>query len=218
MSDPKGAARFFDRFADDFDRLYDGRRGPLMRAFDRRFRSDMFIRYRWAFEWLGDIEGRTILDVGCGSGPYVLEALRRGAARVTALDPAQRMLELTRQKVRSAGWEQRLSVLQGLFPQVRPPEPHDVALVMGVFDYVGDVPAFLSALRRTVRRGAVASFPSRHWFRTPLRRVRYRLRRCPVFFYDADQVRALAGEAGFAACRIEKIPGAGMDYVAWLGA
>src|SRR5688572_18388040 len=92
------AARFFDRFAEKFDTLYDGRRGPLLRWLDRRFRSDMFVRYALTFEAFGDLKGAEVLDVGCGSGPYVVEAFQRGAARVTAVDPAEGMLELVAAK------------------------------------------------------------------------------------------------------------------------
>ena len=83
---PQRAATFFDGFAETFDTIYDGKRGPFMRWFDRQFRSDMEKRYEKTFERFGDLHGKSVLDVGCGSGPYVVEAFRRGAERVTALD------------------------------------------------------------------------------------------------------------------------------------
>ena len=49
------AAKFFDSFAEAFDTLYDGKRNFLMRSVDRRFRSDMFIRFALTFEVLGDL-------------------------------------------------------------------------------------------------------------------------------------------------------------------
>ena len=48
------AARFFDGFAESFDTIYDGKRNPVMRWVDQRFRSDMFLRYAHTFETLGD--------------------------------------------------------------------------------------------------------------------------------------------------------------------
>lgn len=212
----EGAARFFDQFATQFDTLYDGRRGPLLRWLDRRFRSDMFARFALTFEAFGDLEGKTVLDVGCGSGPYVVEALRRGAAAVTALDPADGMLDLTRQKVREAGFENRTKLVRGLFPGPKL-EPHDFAIVMGVLDYVEDSATFLRELRPLVRETAAISFPSRHWFRTPIRKVRYKLRRCPLFFYDGDSIERLARGAGWSRIKINKIEGAGLDYHVCLG-
>ena len=57
----------------------------------------------------------------------------------------------------------------------------------------------------------MASFP-RYRVRTPIREVRYRLKRCPVYFYDDRHVHALGAAAGFASTEVDKIPGAGMDY------
>jgi len=77
---------------------------------------------------------------------------------------------------------------------------------------VADAQAFLNALRPLVKRLAVVSFPSEHWFRTTFRKLRYRLRRCPVYFYDEPSIRRLCSSAGFTDIRIQKIPGAGMDF------
>ena len=205
------AARFFDRFADQFDTLYDEQRGPFMRWFDKRFRSDMFARFALTFEAFGDLHGKTVLDVGCGSGPYVLEAFRRGATSVTGVDPAPGMLDLVRARLRGTPYEGKCELVHGLFPGLKL-EAHDFAMVMGVLDYVADAEAFLSALRPLVRDTAAISFPSRHWLRTPVRSVRYRLRRCPVYFYDEWKIETLARRAGWGGIDIKKIEGAGLDY------
>jgi len=209
------AATFFNVFAEAFDTLYDGKRNIVMRWIDRHFRSDMFARFALTFETLGDIAGRTILDIGCGSGPYVVEALKRGARHVTAVDPASNMLMLTRERISRAGGMDRCRLVAGLFPSVTL-QPHDYAIVMGVMDYVADAEAFLAALRPLVVQAAAVSFPSKHWLRTPLRRVRYRLRRCPVYFYDEREIRRLASNAGFQHIDLTKISGAGMDFHACL--
>jgi len=101
--------------------------------------------------------------------------------------------------------------VEGLFPGV-PLEAHDLVIVMGVMDYVADAAAFLTALRPLVGTTAAISFPSRHWFRTPFRKIRYQLRNCPVYFYDEPQIRELCRGAGFSRIEVLKIPGAGMDY------
>jgi len=212
MRHEPNAATFFNGFAETFDTIYDQKRNVFMRWVDCTFRSDMFIRYGLTFEVLADLRGSTILDVGCGSGPYVIEAFKRGASRVTGLDPAPNMLTLVRQRLQQNGvGEDRCELLEGIFPDVNV-EPHDYVIVMGVMDYVADAQAFLNALRPLVKRLAVVSFPSEHWFRAPFRKVRYRLRRCPVYFYDDARIRRLSSAAGFTDIRIQKIPGAGMDF------
>jgi SAM-dependent methyltransferase len=212
MQPDTNAAIFFNGFAETFDSIYDQKRNLLMRWVDCTFRSDMFIRYALTFEALGQLKGNTILDIGCGSGPYIIEAYKRGASRVTGIDPAPNMLGLVRHRLREQGIpESRCQLLEGIFPGVTA-EPHDYAIVMGVMDYVADGQAFLSALRPLVDRLAVVSFPSEHWFRTPFRKIRYRLRDCPVYFYDEARIRMLWSNAGFKDIRMQKIPGAGMDF------
>jgi SAM-dependent methyltransferase len=206
------AGTFFHGFADTFDTFYDGKRSPIMQWIDRRFRSDMFIRYELTFSRLGDLSGRRGIDIGCGSGPYVAEALRRQAAHVVALDPAPRMLDLTRQRVEKLALLDRLTTVEGFFPQAAPPGPFDFAIVMGVMDYVEHPVPFLRALRQIITGTAAVSFPSHHWLRGPLRKVRYRMRNCPLYFYDEAKLRAIGAEAGFGIVDIVKIPGAGMDY------
>jgi ubiquinone/menaquinone biosynthesis C-methylase UbiE len=203
---------FFDSFADTFDGFYDGKRNRFMRWVDKRFRSDMFIRFALSFEFLGDLEGKRVLDIGCGSGPYLVEALKRGAIQVTGIDPASRMLDLAIQRVHQLGASERASFLQGHFPDVFPEGQSDFAIVMGVTDYLTDVPSFLKGLRSVVTQGAVISFPSIHWFRTPFREFRYKLRSCPVYLYETSQIETLLQNAGIKNYRITKIPGAGMDY------
>jgi predicted TPR repeat methyltransferase len=212
-SPSKAAGDFFQEFADTFDTFYDGKRSYAMRWIDQRFRRDMFLRFAWTFEHLGDLTGKSGVDIGCGSGPYIAEAFRRGAAHLTALDPAGRMLELTQERIAKIGKQDRLTVLQGFFPQVRPPGRIDFAIVMGVMDYVEDKLGFMKGLRGLGDiQAAAVSFPSKHWFRSPIRKIRYNLRKCPLWFYTEPQIRQLGEQAGFSTVEIRKIPGAGMDY------
>ncbi|MCK4593332.1 class I SAM-dependent methyltransferase [bacterium] len=194
-----------------FDGFYTGRRGRLLRWFDRRFRRDILVRFARTFEGFGDLRGRTVLDIGCGTGPYIVEALKRGARLVTGLDPAPAMLELVRDRLKGTDYADRCRLVEGSFPGTDL-EPHDHAVVMGVMDYVADAATFIRTLRPLVRISAAVSFPSRHWLRTPLRRLRYRLRRCPLHLYDEVGIRRLFDAAGFSGIDLWKIPGAGMDY------
>jgi 2-polyprenyl-3-methyl-5-hydroxy-6-metoxy-1,4-benzoquinol methylase len=207
------SGKFFDSFAGDFDTIYDGKRNPVMQWVDRTFRPDMFERFRLSFLQLGDLTGKVVLDVGCGSGPYLQEALARGASRAIGIDPAQGMLRLARNRLAASGSLERADFLEGYFPAVRPAGQADVAIVMGVMDYVDNPVEFLVALRSTVREASVISFPSVHWMRSPLRRVRYRLRKCPLYLYSEVRLRTILSQAGVTDAEISKIPGAGMDYV-----
>jgi len=205
------AAKFFHGFAADFDSLYTGKRSRWQRWLDERFRGDIWRRFALSFQEFGDLRDKSVLDIGCGSGPYLAEALARGAQLVTGVDPAPGMLDLVRHKLKNSADKERCQLVQGTFPGVDL-HPHDHVLVMGVMDYVADAPTFLQELKTLVLKSAALSFPSQHWLRTPVRRFRYRLRGCPVYFYDADQIHWLCSTAGFSQIRIQKIPGAGLDF------
>ncbi len=78
--------RFYDTIADDFD--------SIMNTYDLRRRVEIVFD-----ELLSgvDLRGRRVLDAGCGTGPFSVEANRRGA-RVTSLDIGARLLAITRRK------------------------------------------------------------------------------------------------------------------------
>jgi SAM-dependent methyltransferase len=204
---------FFDIFADTFDTFYDGKRSRFMRWVDQRYRSDIFVRFEKTFDSLGDLSGKRVLDIGCGSGSYVAETLKRGAAHVTGIDPAPRMLALARYRVAKLGMNGRATLVEGYFPQMCPHGRFDFAIVMGVMDYVEDAPAFVGSLLDVISERAVLSFPSTHWFRTPFRKVRYTARRCPVYFYTRAKISKLMEQAGVKHYDLMKIPGAGMDFI-----
>ncbi|MHC4154172.1 MAG: class I SAM-dependent methyltransferase, partial [Planctomycetota bacterium] len=203
---------YFDKAAFSFDTFYDRKRSAFMQWVDRQFRSDVFERYRMTFEVLQPMKDRTLLDIGCGTGPYVVEAARRGSKKVVGLDMAQSMLDLASLRAEATGNAETCQFVLGTFPQDAPRERFDYAIVMGVMDYIPDPHNFLQGLAKQINDRAVLSFPSKHWFRTSLRKFRYWLKRCPVYFYEPSQIEELSKSAGFSNTEIRKIPGAGMDY------
>jgi cyclopropane fatty-acyl-phospholipid synthase-like methyltransferase len=204
--------KYFEKTAVSFDAFYEHKRSTLMQWIDRKFRSDVFLRYDLTFQTIKPLKDKTVLDIGCGSGPYLVEAARRGAKRVVGLDMVPEMLELARQRVAAAGLAAKCQFIRGTFPEDAPEDTFDYAIVMGVMDYVGDSSKFLSTLAQKVKISAVLSCPSIHWFRTPLRKFRYWLKHCPVYFYEPCQIKKMSKAVGFSDIKVEKIPGAGMDY------
>jgi SAM-dependent methyltransferase len=65
------------------------------------WRRDLGRARRIAFEWLGDLRGKRVLELGCGPGDEAIMMARRGA-RVTALDIAPSSVQITRQRARAS--------------------------------------------------------------------------------------------------------------------
>lgn len=200
---------YFNRAADDFDAIYGGK-APLGRWIDRHFRRDMYERYRLTIETCDDINGKTILDIGCGGGRYSVEFAKRGAAQVTGIDFAPNMVALARQHARQHGVLDRCRFVVEDFMQMSHAQQFDMCIAIGVFDYLPQPRPFLEKMMFMANKWLIMSFPSKSPIRTPIRKARYWLKRCPVYFYDRSAIECLVN--GLGAHQIIKIPGQGMDY------
>ncbi len=89
--------RMFDAMARKYDRL----NRVLSLGLDRGWR-------RATIRALGDIRGKSVLDVATGSGDLALAALAAGAARVTAIDVSAAMLDAAAAKAGRCGCPQRV--------------------------------------------------------------------------------------------------------------
>lgn len=211
--------RFFSDFAQTWDTLYGGKRNAFWRRFDAVFRRDVYERYQLTFDRLGaDLSGKSVLDIGCGSGVYCFEAARRGAAKVVGLDVAPTMIAHARETCASLGMTKVCDFVVGNFPPETPMPAlagaFDFAIAMGVMDYVADALAFLKRARAVVKGAAVLSFPGKHWLRGPVRQWRYQLLSRPtVYTYHEAEVRRLCAEAGFTKVDVLRLPHSGICYI-----
>ncbi|HEV7275205.1 MAG TPA: TIGR04290 family methyltransferase [Devosiaceae bacterium] len=99
---------------------------------------DHFLGDYPAFKWAGfkdavpaDLEGRSVLDIGCNAGFYSLEMKRRGAGRVVGIDSDPHYLRQAEFAAEQAGADiefRQLSVYQ--VPQLA--EKFDLVIFMGV--------------------------------------------------------------------------------------
>ena len=189
----------FEWDAKNFDSIYRLESSPLSRAFNRVFRKAVFLRYDITFEQAGDVTGKAILDIGCGSGIYATDFARRGAARVLGVDFSGNMLELARAQAKEHKVEAVCEFRQQNFMEADFNEQFDVIIAMGVFDYLFDPEPFLCKMAKVSRGRVIASFPGHSLVREPARRLRYILtNRGDVHFYTEADVRKLADAAGFA--------------------
>jgi 2-polyprenyl-3-methyl-5-hydroxy-6-metoxy-1,4-benzoquinol methylase len=216
MSESERVRAYFARSAVPFDSLYgEERMNPVWRWINQTFRRDIYERFLRTVEHARRHKLESALDVGCGSGRYALGLAEAGVERIVGVDFSQPMIDLA---VRNTD----VLANQGVdvefhcqdFMEFETDEQFDFLLAMGVFDYIEQPERMLGRMRKLARHSVVASFPSISIYRTPIRQVRYAIKRCPVYFYRPDRIDRVARSAGFALHETTKIAGSGMDYFA----
>lgn len=122
----------------------------------------------------GEVSGRRILDVGCGTGP-IFEALRERGAIVTGADPSVKMLELARKRL---GEDAALQQADLNDPLPFADNAFDDVVACLVLHYLEDWTAPLAELRRVLAPGGrlivavnhpyvyKVSYPDRDYFST----------------------------------------------------
>lgn len=111
----------------------------------------------------GPVEGRTVLDLGCGTGRHALELVRRGA-RVVALDGSPEMLAQARAKDSEGtiNW-----VLHELLDPLRFPDSTFDLVVLGlVAEHLERLAPVLTEVARVLRPGGRCLLSALHPDRT----------------------------------------------------
>jgi 2-polyprenyl-3-methyl-5-hydroxy-6-metoxy-1,4-benzoquinol methylase len=211
MTESHRVGRFFDKTSDQFDAIYTNE-NVAVRTLNRLLRRDVYERFEITMRECSPASGQTVLDVGCGSGPYVV-ALAKSGAHVTGIDLSPQMVRLAKDAVTRAGQTERVDLAVADVMDLRPVKMFTYVIAMGVFDYVGDAKTMIAHLARFAERKLVISFPKRWFPRSQLRAFRYGLRNCPVYFYTKDEVRRLGATLESRSVRIVEIAGPGYDYV-----
>ncbi len=195
---------YWNRQADSFDAIYSGAKPGWAQLLDRWLRRDMYQRLEWVLEHSGDFNGKTVCDLGCGSGRYVISYATRGARRVLGIDAAATMIEKASALVAQAGVGDRCELRVLNILECPTDEVFDITLAVGVFDYVEDPIPFLSRIREITRDRFLATFPRLWTWRMPVRKVRLKLLGCPVYFFTRQKIETLLGAAGFTCRRIDR--------------
>jgi malonyl-CoA O-methyltransferase len=100
------------------------------------------------------LQGQAVLDAGCGSGRYILHALRRGAACVTGVDLSPEMLERADAELSAERNGTPVELLQGSVTALPVPDAWADLTVCGlVVGHLEDLHAALAELHRVTRPG-----------------------------------------------------------------
>ena len=101
------------------------------------------LRTDWILERIAPVEGKRVLDVGCGGG-LLSEAMARAGAEVTGVDVTAKNIEVARLHAQQSGLDidYRHTTAEAL---AEAGERFDVVLNMEVVEHVANVPGFMDA-------------------------------------------------------------------------
>ena len=195
----QAVGQFFDGYAADFDSIYGHttERSAFGRWVDRRFRGVMMHRFEAALRQTDRADIQSVLDVGCGSGRYVMAFAKQGKT-VVGVDMAEGMLKLAQKGVDEMGVSDQVTLVAGDYLATSFDRTFDAACLMGFFDYIENPVSVWQKLAKEVTGEIYASFPIAGGWLAWQRKVRYRLRKCPLWLYTREDVVAILDEAGFA--------------------
>jgi SAM-dependent methyltransferase len=186
-------ARFWNDIAPEFDAIYTGKKSPIGRALDKWLRKDIYQRFDWVYEHSGDVKGKKICDIGCGSGRFVAEFAKRGAAQVTGVDVAPSIADICE--------FHHADVIDWTTDKT-----FDLTIAIGFWDYIMDPPGRLNKIRSFTNGKFLSAWP-RYWtWRMPVRKVRLQyIQGCPVYFFKEEQAIAMVEKAGFKVDRCDTV-------------
>jgi len=116
---------------------------------------------RYAFYLLGDVRGKTVVDLGCGSGENLAPLLARGA-RVIAVDLSQELVDLARKRLAisklqpsSRGTEANF-IVGSAYDVPLPDSSIDVILCASLLHHL-NIPRAMAEMRRLLKPQGIAA-------------------------------------------------------------
>jgi 2-polyprenyl-3-methyl-5-hydroxy-6-metoxy-1,4-benzoquinol methylase len=187
----------FDDDAERFDSIYREKKGFVARFIDDYWRGVVQKRLEVNVEKLRPLEGKKILDVGCGSGRFCIAYAKEGA-RAVGVDFAKLMIDIAEELAKEEGVADLCEFRVGRFPDIvsDAEAPFDAATANGFFDYIAEPIPIIAKMRELTKGTMIMSFPKAREWRVPVRRVRFWLKGTPLFLYTENQVKEILQAAG----------------------
>jgi 2-polyprenyl-3-methyl-5-hydroxy-6-metoxy-1,4-benzoquinol methylase len=200
----QSTADFFNSYAHDFNAIY-GRENTLgNRLINKIFRRSMRLRYQKTIEGCMPVGGKSVLDIGCGSGHYGIILAQRGIKTVWGIDFAPAMIELAKKNAARAGVDEVCRFIADDFSQYQFERIFDYTILMGYMDYVAEPGAVIARALSLTTCKAFFSFPAAEGILARQRRRRYK-DKCDLYLYRREEVDRLFEGRDFGKIEIEKI-------------
>lgn len=198
--------KYFENIAEDFDNIYNNRGSILDKFINKVFRKGMYERFTLTMQECGNVGGKSILDIGCGSGRIALVLAEMGA-EVLGIDYSSAMIELASSYLSKHRGSINAKFIVCDFMEDFPNDrSFDITLALGVFDYIENPTPFLKKMREITKEQMIVSYPAKFTLEMPIRKVWLWTRHCPVHFYTKKQLTKMYESMGIEKFKIIELP------------
>ncbi len=198
MKESRLAKNYFESWAQDYNAAFEGGQEDswLQKIINRFFRNKTFkIREAHLSKLVKgiNVRGKTILDIGCGTGQLALNLAQQGAL-VTGWDISPAMIAICQKKAKNLGLKAKFEVkdlVSARIPKV------DIIFNIAVIEYYEDFAPILTKMLAATGETLVLTDARFIWWRAFLRRFLARIKNFPIHYHDPQKVKMVARANGF---------------------
>ncbi len=133
--------------------------GEYRKLREREVNANNLFELPTLFSLLPDLEGKKVLDLGCGSGERCIDYLKKGAASVTGVDISEKMLAVAE----AENNDLRITYLKMPMEEIGAiDDEYDVVISSLAFHYVEDFGGVVANVYRLLRDGGIFLFSQEH--------------------------------------------------------
>jgi SAM-dependent methyltransferase len=114
--------------------------------------ADTAYALEYSYYLLGDVQGKTVLDLGCGSGENLIPLVKRGA-NVIGMDISPELIELSGRRLSNYGLHATLEA-RSAYETALPNESIDVVFCIALLHHL-DLPLVTTEIHRILRLGGI---------------------------------------------------------------
>lgn len=192
---------FFNKYAKQFNKIYENNIVNLI--LNKLFRESIRLRQDKAISSCLPVEGKTVLDVGCGPGHYMIDLAKMGAEKLVGIDFAEEMISLAKEKASAAGVAAKCEFIAADFMKHNFNVKYNYAIITGFMDYIQNPEEVIRKVLGLTSEKALFSFPSNRGILAWQRKWRYK-NRCELYLYDEKILEQMFDSTGIK-YKIEKM-------------
>lgn len=167
----KREAAFFGKIAENILSLPKEEQQSFLRVDLRMAINNYPDYYQYAYKLLGDINGKNILDMGCGTGKSSVILAKKGAF-VTSFDVSDKYVEVTKLRAKVNNMDDKIKAEQMIAENMKyDSESFDVVFGVGILHHV-DIEATVHEISRVMKNEGKAIFIEPIAFNPVLRKIR----------------------------------------------